>query len=83
MGVQRYDDAERAILVHVGKMIARKRRARKWTQAMLGERVGETFQMVQKWESATTGISVPHLFRVAQALGEPLTAFVPPECALR
>ncbi len=79
MGTTRYSDAELAIIRHVGKEVRRLRRSRGWNQAELGALVGESFQVVQKWETAATAISVPQLCRLAQAFGISPAMLVPLE----
>jgi transcriptional regulator with XRE-family HTH domain len=45
------------------------------SQEKLGERLGLTFQQVQKYEKGTNRVSASRLFHVAQVLGVPVQYF--------
>jgi transcriptional regulator with XRE-family HTH domain len=45
------------------------------SQAALGERIGVTFQQIQKYERGTNRISASLLFRVSQILDVPIEYF--------
>ena len=47
------------------------------SQTALAERVGVSFQQVQKYESGRNRISASRLHGLAQALGAPIQAFFP------
>ena len=53
----------------IGKNIARFRKAKGWTQAELGERIGVSNQAVSKWESETSMPDVMLLPVLADAFG--------------
>jgi transcriptional regulator with XRE-family HTH domain len=58
----------------VGQRIRAWRQASGLTQAELGDRVGVTFQQIQKYERGHNRVSVSRLFGIAHALGvSPLT----------
>ena len=46
-----------------------------WAQTDLAERIGVTFQQVQKYENGTNRISIGRLTRIAEALDVPPTFF--------
>jgi transcriptional regulator with XRE-family HTH domain len=55
--------------VHVGTRIRMRRMLVGMSQEKLGERLGLTFQQVQKYEKGTNRVSASRLFHVAQVLG--------------
>lgn len=59
----------------VGQRLRWRRRELKLTQEQLGERLGLTFQQVQKYEKGVNRISAGRLFEIAQALGITITYF--------
>ena len=62
---------------YVGSQIAARRMALGLSQTALAERVGVSFQQVQKYESVRNRISASRLHGLAQALGAPIQAFFP------
>lgn len=54
--------------VQIGKIIRERREALKMTQAGLADRIGVTFQQVQKYERGVNRVSAAALLRVAEAL---------------
>ncbi|NBB52951.1 helix-turn-helix domain-containing protein [Rhizobium sp. CRIBSB] len=61
----------------VGARIALRRAALGLSQTALAERLGISFQQVQKYESGTNRISASRLHRVAVILGAPPATFFP------
>jgi transcriptional regulator with XRE-family HTH domain len=61
--------------VHVGNRIRMRRMLIGMSQEKLGERLGLTFQQVQKYEKGTNRVSASRLFHVAQVLGVPVQFF--------
>ncbi len=59
----------------VGQRLRWRRRELKLTQEQLGEKLGLTFQQVQKYEKGVNRISAGRLFEIAQALGITITYF--------
>ncbi len=59
----------------VGQRLRWRRRELKLTQEQLGEKLGLTFQQVQKYEKGVNRISAGRLFEIAQALGIAITYF--------
>jgi len=57
-----------AIDVAVGQNLRRYRRAAKLSQTALGDRVGVTFQQVQKYEKGTNRIGASRLWLLSQIL---------------
>lgn len=53
---------------HIGKTIRRRRRLLGLTQEALADRLGFSFQGVQKWECGVCNISAAQLVLVAEAL---------------
>lgn len=53
----------------VGQRLRWRRRELKLTQEQLGEKLGLTFQQVQKYEKGVNRISAGRLFEIAQVLG--------------
>lgn len=49
------------------------------SQQVLGEKIGVTFQQVQKYERGANRISVSMLVRISKALGVPVSEMFPPE----
>lgn len=54
--------------VHVGKTIRIQRLLRKVSQTELGDRVGVTFQQIQKYEKGSNRVSASMLVEIAGAL---------------
>jgi transcriptional regulator with XRE-family HTH domain len=59
----------------VGRNIKLHRQAKHLSQAELGEKLGITFQQVQKYEKGTNRVGSGRLFRIAEVLEVPLTTF--------
>ncbi len=59
----------------VGQRLRWRRRELKLTQEQLGEKLGLTFQQVQKYEKGVNRISAGRLFEMAGALTVPITYF--------
>jgi len=62
---------------YVGARIAARRMALGLSQAALGERVGVSFQQMQKYEGGRNRISASRLHSLALALGLPVAALFP------
>lgn len=59
----------------VGQRLRWRRRELKLTQEQLGEKLGLTFQQVQKYEKGVNRIAAGRLFEIAQVLGITITYF--------
>ncbi len=59
----------------VGQRLRWRRRELKLTQEQLGQKLGLTFQQVQKYEKGVNRISAGRLFELAHALGVTITYF--------
>lgn len=55
----------------IGNAIRRQRRAAELSQGELGERIGKTYQQVQKYEAGTNRVSVATFLKICDALGMP------------
>lgn len=71
MGERRID----AVDVIVGKNIRILRQSRGLSQTDLGRRINVTFQQVQKYENGTNRVGGGRLFKIADVLQAPITAF--------
>ena len=61
--------------VHVGARLRERRVHRDMSQTALGERLGLTFQQVQKYERGANRLSASKLWRAAEALEVPVGFF--------
>ncbi|MBI3377549.1 MAG: helix-turn-helix transcriptional regulator [Nitrospirae bacterium] len=64
---------------HIGSLIRIVRKAAGLSQMGLAERVGISYQQIQKYEKGVSEISVSRLSQIAHALNIPLSRFVPDE----
>jgi transcriptional regulator with XRE-family HTH domain len=64
---------------HIGSLIRIMRKAAGLSQMGLAERVGISYQQIQKYEKGVSEISVSRLSQIAHALNIPLSRFVPDE----
>jgi transcriptional regulator with XRE-family HTH domain len=60
---------------HIGVRLRARRREHGLSQQYLGERVGVSFQQIQKYERGANRISAATLYTLASALGAPLSYF--------
>jgi transcriptional regulator with XRE-family HTH domain len=61
--------------VHVGSQVRLRRTLLGMSQAHLAERLGLTFQQLQKYEKGVNRIGASRLFQLAQVLGVPVQFF--------
>ena len=61
--------------VHVGNRVRMRRMLIGMSQEKLGERLGLTFQQVQKYEKGSNRVSASRLYQMAQILGVPVQFF--------
>lgn len=61
--------------VHVGSRVRLRRLVIGLSQEKLGEKLGLTFQQVQKYEKGTNRIGASRLFEIARILGVPVQFF--------
>ena len=59
----------------IGQKIRQMRKGWGLSQSELAERIGISFQQVQKYEKGSTRISVMRLLQISEALGVRITAF--------
>ena len=64
-----------AIDTVVGQRIKTRRQALKLTQTQLAEKIGVTFQQVQKYENGTNRVSAARLWNIAAVFEVPITFF--------
>jgi transcriptional regulator with XRE-family HTH domain len=64
-----------AVDIYVGTRIRSRRLFLKLTQDVLAERIGVTFQQVQKYENGSNRISASRLYQVARFLRVPVAYF--------
>jgi transcriptional regulator with XRE-family HTH domain len=60
---------------HLGQAIRARRKALGLSQTALGERLGLSFQQIQKYERGANRISASALYRLSEVLQCPLVAF--------
>jgi transcriptional regulator with XRE-family HTH domain len=61
----------------IGERIRQSRKQKRLSQAGLGEKLGISYQQIQKYEYGTSSISVSRLYQVADALDESIEVFLP------
>ena len=66
--------ASSAVDQYIGARMRECRRAINMTQANLGEKLGVTFQQIQKYEKGRNRVSAARLFEICEALEVPLTS---------
>ena len=59
----------------VGRRIRLERQKAEWSQSALAERLGISFQQVQKYELGKNRITIGRLIQIAMAFGTPLSTF--------
>ena len=66
--------AATAIDAYIATQIRDHRVTLGWSQAALGEKLGVSFQQIQKYESGTNRVSASRLFDICKALKVPLAS---------
>ena len=66
----------------IGARLYSARRAAKLTQKDLAQRVGLSFQQIQKYEAGRDRIAVSTLFLIAEALQQPINLLLPNDVSL-
>jgi transcriptional regulator with XRE-family HTH domain len=61
--------------IHIGQRVREKRMALGLSQTALAEKLGISFQQVQKYESGANRISGSRLWEMSQVLSEPVSFF--------
>ena len=61
---------------HIGSLIRIARKAAGLSQMKLAEKIGISYQQVQKYEKGASEISISRLSQIAQALNIPLSRFI-------
>lgn len=65
--------------MNIGNKIRRLRKVAGMTQMQLAEKMGITYQQVQKYEKGVSELTIRRLRQVAEALNMPVSVFVPDE----
>lgn len=73
---------ERLVEKRIGERIKQLRRSRGFSQIELAERMGISFQQIQKYEKGLTRISVARLNQISETLGARVTDFLKEEAGL-
>lgn len=60
----------------IGSLIREMRKAAGMSQMRLADKIGVSYQMIQKYEKGTSKLSVPRLMQFADVFGVPVTAFL-------
>lgn len=71
-------DEAQAIDIYVGARLSLRRSALGLSQSALAQRLGVSFQQVQKYETGQNRMSASRLHRAAVVLGAPIDSFFPP-----
>jgi transcriptional regulator with XRE-family HTH domain len=61
---------------NIGKLIREMRKAAGMSQMRLADKIGVSYQQVQKYEKGTSKLSVPRLIQIAEVFSVPVTAFL-------
>ena len=69
------EEAPNPVDVHVGRRVRLRRKELGVSQAWLADRLGLTFQQVQKYERGANRISASKLYQIASVLEVPITYF--------
>lgn len=67
----------------IGAAIRIRRKELGWSQEQLAEKVGVTFQQMQRYENGSTMLNVENVQRIADILGLPVTDFFASEKAVK
>ena len=68
-------DGPHPIDIYVGSRVRRRRTLLGLNQTQLGEKLGITFQQVQKYENGANRISASRLYQMTRILGVPVSFF--------
>lgn len=60
----------------IGSLIREMRKASGMSQMRLADKIGVSYQQVQKYEKGASKLSVPRLMQIAEVFGVPVTAFL-------
>ncbi len=60
----------------IGSLIREMRKAAGMSQMRLADKIGVSYQQVQKYEKGASKLSVPRLMQIADVFGVPVTAFL-------
>jgi len=68
---------KRAEMGYIGDLIRIARKTAGLSQMGLAEKIGVSYQQVQKYEKGASEITIPRLAQIAHALNMPLSSFIP------
>jgi transcriptional regulator with XRE-family HTH domain len=60
----------------IGKMIREMRKAAGMSQMQLADKIGVSYQQVQKYEKGASKLNVPRLLQIAEIFGVPVMTFL-------
>lgn len=60
----------------IGSLIREMRKAAGMSQMRLADKIGVSYQQIQKYEKGASKLSVPRLMQIADVFGVPVTAFL-------
>lgn len=60
----------------IGSLIREMRKAAGMSQMRLADKIGVSYQQVQKYEKGASKLSVPRLMQISEVFGVPVTAFL-------
>jgi transcriptional regulator with XRE-family HTH domain len=60
----------------IGSLIREMRKAAGMSQMRLAEKIGVSYQQVQKYEKGVSKLSISRLLQIAEAFGVPVTSFL-------
>lgn len=61
---------------NIGEKIRKMRKAAGMSQQMLGNKIGVSYQQIQKYEKGASSLSVPRLIQISEAFGVPPESFL-------
>ena len=73
--VKRTSPSSDPVDAHVGRRVKRRRNLLDMSQSALADKIGLTFQQIQKYERGTNRISASRLFELSQVLDVPVSFF--------
>jgi transcriptional regulator with XRE-family HTH domain len=74
--VRRGEEERRTMSKEIGKMIREMRKAAGMSQMQLADKIGVSYQQVQKYEKGASKLNVPRLLQIAEIFGVPVMTFL-------
>jgi transcriptional regulator with XRE-family HTH domain len=69
-------EERQAMSREIGKMIREMRKAAGMSQMQLADKIGVSYQQVQKYEKGASKLNVPRLLQIAEIFGVPVMTFL-------